>query len=267
MNGAETTGRQERKTLAMESDADFFQELSDFMDALGNPQRLKILKAIENEPKEIRQIAEETGMTYENTKKHLRRLLGTGLIKREAGFGQPTSRGMFPVWKYSLIAGAAGTIIRNLGVFSTIRGALADSMIASRIDEIRSSVARVLTGSEAALVIVSGPQDGRVFPLTASRISLGREDDTRRSLDKSHSHLTLPAYHVSVTRISHPHAIIQRIGGEWFVTDTGSTSGTAVNGTPLVPDTQVPLHSGDILELGKGATSVWVILIILSEEE
>ncbi|MDD1679619.1 MAG: FHA domain-containing protein [Methanomicrobiales archaeon] len=267
MTKAEAAGCRDRKTLAIENDADFVQEIADFMEALGHPQRLKILKAIEKEPKEIRQIAEDTGMTYENTKKHLRRLLATGLVNREAGFGQPTTRGMLPVWKYSLSTDVATMIIRNLGVLSTIRSALTDTLISQRIDEIRSSVARFLTGSETALVVICGPQDGRVFPLTVPRVALGREDDTHRAADKNPSYLTLLPDHVSVTRISHPHAIVSREKGKWFVTDTGSTSGTAVNGDPLTAGTPVSLHSGDVIELGKGVTSAWVVLIILSAEE
>jgi DNA-binding transcriptional ArsR family regulator len=266
MSEVETADRQDRKTLAMEGDAEFLHEIADFMDALSHPQRLRILKAIEDDPKEIRQIAEETGMTYENTKKHLRRLLDTGLVRREAGFSQTTSRGMLPVWKYSLIADAATTIIRNFGVFSTIRNSVTDTLVASRVDEIRSSVARLLTGSEAALVVISGPQDGRVFPLSVPRVILGREDETRRPSDSNPMYLTLPAHHASITRISHPHAIVFQDKDGWFITDKGSTSGTAVNGSSIPLDTPVPLRNGDLIELGKGATSAWIVLIILPLE-
>jgi Bacterial regulatory protein, arsR family. len=160
----QASGHRDRKTLAIEGDAEFLHEIAEFMDALGHPQRLRILKAIETEPREIRQIAQETGMNYENTKKHLRRLMETGLIRREAGFSESPSRGMLPVWKYSLVADAATIIIRTLGVFSTLRSAITDSVVSSRMDRIRTSMAGLLTGSEAALVVISGPQDGRVFP-------------------------------------------------------------------------------------------------------
>jgi DNA-binding transcriptional ArsR family regulator len=250
----------------MEGDEEFLHEIADFMDALGQPQRLRILKAIEKESKEIRQIAEETGLTYENTKKHLRRLLETGLVRKEAGYSQPTSRGMLPVWKYTLAADAATTIIRNLGVFSTLKNSITDSLIASRMDEVRKSVAQLLDGSEAALVVISGPQDGRVISLSTDPIVVGREDETHRSSDPSRSYLALPAYHATVTRISHPHAVIYRDQVRWYIRDKGSTSGTAVNGVTIPADTAIPIGNGDVIELGKGATSAWIALIILSQE-
>ncbi len=265
MSGA-AEGHRARKTLVIENDKEFFHEIAEFMEALSQPQRLRILKAIEKDPKEIREIARETGMTYDNTKKHLRRLLQTGLVKREAGFSQPTSRGMLPVWKYSLVADAATVIIRNLGVFSTIQDAIADFLPASRVEEIRSSVARLITGKGTALVVISGPQEGRVFPLTSTPVALGREDEAHRLSDTDSHYLILPAFHASVTRISHPHAEVYQEEKDWFVIDKGSTSGTAVNGSAISMDTPVPLRNGDVLELGKGPTSAWIVLIILPSE-
>ncbi len=262
----ETAGRRIGKTLVMEGDEEFLHEIADFMDALGQPQRLRILKAIEKESKDIRQIAEETGLTYENTKKHLRRLLETGLVRKEAGFSQPTSRGMLPVWKYTLAADAATTIIRNFGVFSTLKNSITDTLIASRMNEIRKSVAPLLDRSEAALVVISGPQDGRVFPLATNPIVVGREDETHPSSDPSMSHLALPAYHATVTRISHPHAMIYRDQDQWYIRDKGSTSGTAVNGVTIPAETAISIGNGDVIELGKGATSAWIVLIILPRE-
>jgi len=266
MSAGETTRRHDRKTLVIESDADFIREISEFLDALGHPQRLMILRVIEKDPKEIRQIALETGMSYENTKKHLQRLLGTGLVRKEAGFGQQTSRGLFPVWKYVLTPDAVTAIIRTLGIFSTIGRSVSDSIVSSRLDEIRSAVTRSLTGGEAALVVISGPQDGLVFPLTTSPVSIGREDEIQIPRDKNRSSLILSSYHGSVTRISHPHAVIYHENDGWFIVDKGSTSGTAINANPAPPETPVPLHNGDMIELGRGATSAWIALVILVEE-
>ena len=44
--------------------------------------------------------------SYENTKKHLDKLMSIGVIKKEAGLGAPTSKGIHPVWQYSLVPGA-----------------------------------------------------------------------------------------------------------------------------------------------------------------
>ena len=59
--------------------------------------------------------------SYENTKKHLDKLMSIGVIKKEAGLGAPTSKGIHPVWQYSLVPGGLESIIRNLGLFSNTR--------------------------------------------------------------------------------------------------------------------------------------------------
>ena len=110
----------EKKTISISSDPVFLEELSEYLEVLSNPLRLQILKFIEREPKEITAIAEYTGMSYQNTKKHLDRLVSTSLIKRAAGYGRETERGIAPVWKYSLAEGALENLAMTLGVFSSI---------------------------------------------------------------------------------------------------------------------------------------------------
>ena len=72
-------------------------------------------------------------MSYQNTKKHLDRLVSTGLVQRAAGFGRETDRGIAPVWKYSLAEGGLENITRTLGVFSSIVTPLGYSDIRERI--------------------------------------------------------------------------------------------------------------------------------------
>jgi predicted transcriptional regulator len=72
---------------------DFLEELSDYLEVLSNTARLKILKLIERGPKDARTISHEIETSYENTKKHLDKLLSIGLIRKEAGVGKPTSKG------------------------------------------------------------------------------------------------------------------------------------------------------------------------------
>ncbi|MBR6496900.1 MAG: winged helix-turn-helix transcriptional regulator, partial [Methanomicrobium sp.] len=67
-------------TIAISNDPDFYEDLSEYLNVLSNPTRLKILKLIEHQPKEVREIAKEIDTSYENTKKHLDKLLNTGVI-------------------------------------------------------------------------------------------------------------------------------------------------------------------------------------------
>ena len=98
----EEKGTDQSQTIVLEDNDDYYIELSEYLEVLSNSQRLKILKILEKGPKEVRKIAAEIDTSYENTKKHLDKLLSTGLIKKEAGLGQATSKGVHPVWKYSL---------------------------------------------------------------------------------------------------------------------------------------------------------------------
>ena len=77
----------DKKTVSISSDPEFLDELSEYLEVLSNPIRLKILKFIEREPKETSEIASHIGSSYQNTKKHLDRLVTTSLVKRDAGFG------------------------------------------------------------------------------------------------------------------------------------------------------------------------------------
>jgi predicted transcriptional regulator len=54
-------------------------------------ERAGILKLVERKPRDTRTISHEIETSYENTKKHLVKLLSIGLIKREAGVGKPGS--------------------------------------------------------------------------------------------------------------------------------------------------------------------------------
>jgi hypothetical protein len=112
------TGKPPSETLMGAGDIDFLQELSEYLDVLSNSVRLRILKLIEKKPKDARTISHEIETSYENTKKHLDKLLSIGLIRKEAGIGKPTSKGVHPVWEYSLVPGALEAVTRNLALFS-----------------------------------------------------------------------------------------------------------------------------------------------------
>ena len=118
---ADEKTQEKGRTIILESTADDYSELSEYLEVLSNSQRLKILKILEKGPREVRKIASEIDTSYENTKKHLDKLLSTGLIRKEAGLGEVTSKGVHPVWKYSLVPGAMEAIVRNLGIFSNMR--------------------------------------------------------------------------------------------------------------------------------------------------
>ena len=83
-------------TVTGAGDGDIIGELSAYLDILSSETRLRILKLLEKRPMDVTSISRETATSYENTKKHLDRLLSIGVIRKEAGIGRETSKGVPP---------------------------------------------------------------------------------------------------------------------------------------------------------------------------
>lgn len=103
----------------------------------------------------------------------------------------------------------------------------------------RSTDAAAATSEELLLEPgAKNPLEGKLFPLDQTVITLGRRETNT---------IVVPEQAVSRT-----HAEIRRDGASYLLRDLGSTSGTYLNGTPLVGDQR--LRSGDLIELGPGVT-------------
>jgi DNA-binding transcriptional ArsR family regulator len=250
----------EKKTISISSDPVFLEELSEYLEALSNPLRLKILTFIGRKPREITAIAEHTGMSYQNTKKHLDRLVSTGLVQRAAGFGRETDRGIAPVWKYSLAEGGLENITRTLGVFSSIVTPLGYSDILERIRAVRSALAE--NGEEAGpvLYVIGGPADGKAFVLKKERILIGREDPDHPPAGDG-GMVVLPDEYRAVTRVTKPHAVLIRTHESWQIEDNASTGGTFVNSRRLDLLKGTKLANGDVIDLSVGANAARFLFI------
>jgi DNA-binding transcriptional ArsR family regulator len=235
------------ETRIVSIDTDFYEDLSQYLEVLSNSTRLRILKLIEKTPKDRRQIAAEINTSYDNTKKHLDKLVNVGLVKKEAGVGQQTSKGVHPVWEYSVVSGGLQQVIRNLGVFSTA-GIHKNPDLSSRLAEARTQIADELTGDHLYLVLLSGADEGKVTTFEDEQLSIGRADADHEPASGS---LVLPDWYRTVTRISKPHARIYAGATGYLVEDCGSTAGTFLNGQPLTPHQRTALHDGDLLDLAK----------------
>ncbi|KUG21326.1 MAG: FHA domain-containing protein [Methanomicrobiaceae archaeon] len=238
-------------TYVLDERSDSLRELSGYLDVLSSSTRLKILKVIETTPKDVRQISSEIQTSYENTKKHLDRLLGIGVVKKEAGLSRETSTGIHPVWKYSLIPGGMEAIIRNLGLFGNIRIPLSDTGLSAKLERVRREVSGEFL-KQPAIILLGGPDDGKVFYLQGDTTDIGRIDGDapgRRTGDRA---VALSGGYAAVTRVSRPHARFSCRHGVWHIEDCGSTGGTYVNGTALDRHSKTRLHNGDFIELAKG---------------
>ncbi len=249
-------------TIIVHEESDTLEELSEYLDVLSSSARLRILKFLEKKPHDARAISKEIETSYENTKKHLDKLLSIGVIKKEAGLGAPTSKGIHPVWEYSLVPGGLEAIIRNLGLFSNTRVQVVGSEIARRLDEVKGTLSKEVLGGVPAAIVLGGPDDGKVFLLKHDTVSIGRNDPENTASFRPESDVVLSDGYTAVTRISRPHGKFIRDKGRWYIEDSGSTGGTQLNNHKLEKNTRTPVQDGDLLELAKGVSGVKLLMIL-----
>jgi hypothetical protein len=249
-------------TIIIHEESDSLEELSEYLDVLSSSARLRILKFLEKKPRDARSISREIETSYENTKKHLDKLLSIGVIKKEAGLGAPTSKGIHPVWEYSLVPGGLEAIIRNLGLFSNTRVHIMGSEISRRLDEIKSTLSKEVLGNTPAAIVLGGPDDAKVFLLKNDLVRIGRTDPESRAVTMPDEDIILSDGYTAVTRVSKPHGKFIRDKGTWFIEDCGSTGGTQVNNKRLEKHIRKQVQDGDLIELAKGVSGVRFLMII-----
>ncbi|MDE4907874.1 FHA domain-containing protein [Methanogenium marinum] len=257
------------ETVVAANDPECYDDLSLYLNALSNPTRLRIVKVLEAGPMDLREISGHIGTSYENTKKHMVKLLNTGVVKKEAGIGRCTSKGALPVWKYSLVSGGIEMVIRNLGIFSNIDVRIAGGAFAKKAEETRRMVAIEYAGDAPVLVMPEETEVVVVFPLTDGEIHMGRADASDipvRETDgpdfpatyipatpaRPDAKIVLSRRYDAVTRVSKPHGIIRKSDSGWMYEDCRSTSGSYINDVQVIPGAPHPLKDGDVLELARG---------------
>lgn len=254
------------RTIVLDEIPDYYIELSEYLEVLSNSQRLKILKLLEKKPRDVRMIASEIETSYENTKKHLDKLMGMGLIRKEVGLGQQTSKGVHPVWKYSLVPGAMEAVVRNLGIFSNMRIQMADQDMKKRLEEVRSAIQGDVTGNYPMLIVLGGADDGKCFCIMNDTVRIGRMDSGDAGAQGTESDVVLSKDYSSVSRVSRPHAVMRKEGKKWLLEDRVSTGGTYLNSTPLQKRVAAEVSDGDLVELAKGTAGARLLVIIPSRE-
>ncbi len=93
-----------------------------------------------------------------------------------------------------------------------------------------------IIGSGPRLVATAGTYSGQIFPVNGSA-DIGRD---------ATSPIPLP----NDTNVSRRHATVQASGGQFAITDHGSSNGTYVNGVKIGAQTPQPLRPGDELNIG-----------------
>ncbi len=91
-------------------------------------------------------------------------------------------------------------------------------------------------GRSGQIVVRLGEEVVATVPLTVPKITIGRYPDNA---------LVLPA-----TTVSGHHARLHREGNDWFLTDSGSTNGTVVNGSAVLREQPARLSAGAHIGIG-----------------
>jgi pSer/pThr/pTyr-binding forkhead associated (FHA) protein/predicted transcriptional regulator len=242
-------------------EGEIIDELSAYLDILSSATRLRILKLLGRRPMDVTSLSRETETSYENTKKHLDRLLSIGIIRKEAGIGRETSKGVHPVWEYSVVPGSLERIIRTLGIFSNLRVIGVDRTLDERLSQVKGVVSGALLGSQPMAVVIGGKEDGRAFTLDEGERRVGRRDPAQPKASDPGRDIVLDDSYQGVTRISRPHGMI-RVGRGVTFEDCGSTGGSFLNGKEVARHESMTLRNGDILELGQGTTAARIVLAI-----
>jgi pSer/pThr/pTyr-binding forkhead associated (FHA) protein len=112
---------------------------------------------------------------------------------------------------------------------------------------------RTLTSGRPETVrraVLSGPE-GVSFPLAAEKVVLGRNSAT----GAVHNDIDLSSLDVRKI-VSRRHAMVERRGDEYTISDLGSRNGTFLNGERLPAHQPRPLASGDVIEFGTGGVEL-----------
>jgi len=89
---------------------------------------------------------------------------------------------------------------------------------------------------------------GQILPISErNEFTMGRSSENQPITPD----IDLSPYKAYDNGVSRLHAVVRRNGGSVIVMDLGSSNGSYVNGTRLMPNMEQPLRHGDILALGK----------------
>lgn len=244
--------RPDDRTILTSSDPEFITELSEYLDVLASPIRLQILSFIGTKPRTVRQISHEIETSYENTKKHLTKLLSLGIIRKEIGVSDEQANQGQPVFYYMLVPDGLNHAAHNLTLFSSVAGK-SNPELSKQALEAHSGLHTILP-SGPGLVIMNGSEQGRTIDLTEPIYRVGRIEDGWDGISPDPAILLNDEYR-SVSRVSRPHAWVKEQAGFWTIADGNSKGGTYVNGKPVSHD-PIVLQEGDRIELSPGTLGV-----------
>ena len=117
-----------------------------------------------------------------------------------------------------------------------------------RDDRVTGPITEDRPGFSNAWISLHMLDSGQILPVAEQKeFTMGRISDNQPIMPD----IDFSAYKAYDNGVSRLHAVIRYNNGNIIIMDLGSSNGTYVNGTRLLPNTEQPLHHGDVVALGK----------------
>lgn len=235
------------------------EELAEYLETLGSPVRLAILKLVQREPMDIEKISHMLWKEYsktstrENTKNHVDKLLNLGLVTRRPGI-----RDNRAVINYVMIPGSIETAMRTLSKFMKFNLNLELSDQVARVQE---KISEEFSKSFAKMRVLGGVDDGKEFLLKENEVNMGRSDPENTGKFDPKKDIVLSDEYTAVTRVWKPHARMLLEDGKWFIEHAEGGNGTCLWDKKLIKNKKEPLKDGDIVSLAEGARGVRLVFL------
>jgi len=118
------------------------------------------------------------------------------------------------------------------------------------IDEnlLTSPLRNQASGQATAWISLHMLDSGQILPVAEkTEFTMGRTSDNQPIMPD----IDFSAFKAYDNGVSRLHAVIRNNNGRIVIMDLGSSNGTYLNGTRLMPNIEQPLRHGDVMALGK----------------
>lgn len=215
------------------------EEMSAVFNALSNPRRLRILRLL-TEPRYLREVASELGLSRQATHHHLDELVEAGILERRNAKRDGSS-----VTEYVAVPSVLSLVVEGVERVAGLPTPTADRRERTRAGEGLEPV--TLPPDRRSLWVVRGLDTG-----TTLEIPVGNEGPWYVGRDTA-CDLVLEADPFASAR----HAEVWRESGDLLIGDLASTNGTFHNARRLTRHEDAALSHGDAISVGRSMLLFW----------
>ena len=239
--------------ISDEEKDDVLEDVAEYFSVLGNETRLKMLKLIENEAKDIRMIARilrerwDIEVAVPNTRKHLKKLIGIGVVTKYPAVRKDDGQ---IVMYYRCVSGSFDAVLNVLNNLNVLSGYISKADTIVGIKEMKGTddtIKKILSEFpsknkliKSELVRLDGGDIVQRYPLEKKIVQIGRIHPTENDISLQDTDRTVGR---TQSRIIYE-------SGRYYLEDIGSK-----NGTYRMDQQQkqfVKLEQGERVELNDG---------------